>query len=135
METTFDPTSRKAGLGIIIRDYMGKVLLSSWKHCLRCGSVQDGEAAACLEGAVESINEWIRTPTVIESNCHNLVQALNSACASRASFSNFVKEIKSTLYVIPEVKVCKIGRECVGTVSKTLFTFGSLERSCSNLCS
>lgn len=113
--------------GIIIRDHLGKVLLSSWKHGLHCGSVEDAEAAAFLEG-VQLIIEWIRTSPVIESDCHILVQALNSESYSSASFSNIVKEIKYSLSVILEVKVCKIRREC----NRVAHEFAQLAKCCSN---
>ncbi|CAL4891658.1 unnamed protein product [Urochloa decumbens] len=74
-------------------------------------SVEDAEAAACLEG-VKLLSEWSRNPTVIESDCHNLVSALTAKSDNRASFSNIVKEIKSWLSVFPEVSFSKVGREC-----------------------
>lgn len=111
MDAAFDQPSGVANIGMVIRDHSGKVLLSAWKHGIRCVSVEDAEAMACLEG-VQLSNEWIRKPMVIESDCHNVVKSLLSGAENRASFSNIVKEIKFAMSAIPEVKVCKIGREC-----------------------
>ena len=110
VDAAYDQSSGEANIGITVRDHSGKMLLSAWKHGIRCVSVEDAEAVACLEG-VQLSNEWIRKPLVIESDC-NVIKSLLSDAENRASFSNIVKEIKSVMYAIPEVKVCKIGREC-----------------------
>ena len=57
-----------------MRDYSGEVLLSAWKHGIRCAS-EDAEVVAGLEG-VQLSNEWIRKPTMIESDCHSVVKSL-----------------------------------------------------------
>ncbi|CAN6302143.1 unnamed protein product [Urochloa humidicola] len=111
VDAAFEPLSGETNLGMVIRDHTGKVLVSSWKHGLRCVSVEDAEAAACLEG-IQLLSKWFRGPTVIDSDCHNVVSALKSKSDNRASFANMVKEIKSCLSVFPEVEVCKVGREC-----------------------
>ena len=111
VDAAYDQSSGEANIGIVIRDFSGKVLLSAWKHGIRCASVEDAEAVACLEG-VQLSNEWIRKPTMIESDCHCVVTSLLFDDENRASFSNIVKEIKFAMSAMPEVKVCKIGREC-----------------------
>ena len=93
VDAAYDRSSGEANIGIVIRDYSGKVLLSAWKHDIRCASVED-------------------TETVIESDCHSVVKSWLFDDENRASFSNIVKEIKSAMSAMPEVKVCKIGREC-----------------------
>jgi len=108
VDVAFDPSSRSSGeanVGIVIRDYSGKVLLIARKHGICCVSVED-VGGVCLS------NKWMTKPNVIESDCHNVVNSLISDAENRASFSNIVKEIKSILSAIHEVKVCKIGREC-----------------------
>ena len=95
----------------MIRDYSGKVLLTGWKHGIRCASVEDAEVVAGLEG-VQLSNEWIRKLIMIESDCHSVVKSLLFDDENRASFSNIVKEIKFAMSAMPDVKVCKIGREC-----------------------
>ena len=79
MDAAFDQPSGVANIGMVIRDHSGKVLLSAWKHGIRCVSVEDAEAMACLEG-VQLSNEWIRKPTVIKSDCHNVVNSLLFRC-------------------------------------------------------
>ena len=93
VDAAYDRSSGEANIGIVMRDYSGEVLLSAWKHGIRCASVEDAEVVAGLEG-VQLSNEWIRKPTVIESDCHSVVKSLLFDDENRASFSNIVKEIK-----------------------------------------
>ena len=111
VDAAYDRSSGEANIGIVMRDYSGEVLLSAWKHGIRCASVEDAEVVAGLEG-VQLSNEWIRKLIMIESDCHSVVKSLLFDDENRASFSNTVKEIKSAMSAIAEVKVCKIRREC-----------------------
>lgn len=47
----------RAGVGVIIRDERGHVLLTSWRAIFRCLDSEEIEALACKEG-VELAAEW-----------------------------------------------------------------------------
>jgi hypothetical protein len=56
------PDTGSASTGIAIRDHEGKVLLMAWRWLKSCGSPEEAEAEACLQG-IRLANEWIRQPT------------------------------------------------------------------------
>jgi len=70
----------------------GLVLLTRWRHGVKCTSVEYAEAEACLEG-IRLVTKWIKQPTIIESDCLSVAVALNSENESRASFSNIIKKL------------------------------------------
>jgi hypothetical protein len=77
VDAGWDAHSKDAGLGIIVRDWQGKTVLSEWKFIPNCGSAEEAEVLACLEGLKHLINlrQW---PAVIESDCLRAVQALTT---------------------------------------------------------
>jgi hypothetical protein len=72
--------SGAASAGIVVRDHTGFVLLSAWKTLWRCGSPEEAEAEACLKG-ICLVEEWIKQPTVVESDCQLLVKTVIDAVA------------------------------------------------------
>jgi hypothetical protein len=75
----------RASIGVEARDAEGKVLLQAWQVLSMSASPEEAEAEACLRG-VKIVVEWIRRqPTVIESDCLTLIQAITSTKESRAA--------------------------------------------------
>ncbi|OEL12620.1 hypothetical protein BAE44_0026364 [Dichanthelium oligosanthes] len=109
IDAAFQLSTGEASRGAIIRDHTGKVLLSAWALNQRCATVEEAEAEACFEG-IQLAVEWIKKPTIIESDCHYLVKALQTVGENRARYSNIVKETKDAMMMLPEVVVSKIGR-------------------------
>ena len=97
--------------GAVIRDHLGRVLLSSCSVNKKCATVEEVEAKACYEG-IKQATEWIKKPTIIESDCLCLVEALKTPMDNKSRYSNIVKEIKHATRMIPDVRFSKIGREC-----------------------
>ena len=77
MDAGWDSTSQIGGTGIIIRDHLGKVLLTEWKFLKSCGSAEEAEVLACLDGLRHLIN-LRRWPATLESDCLRAVMALSS---------------------------------------------------------
>jgi hypothetical protein len=92
--------------GAIIRDHLSIVLLSSYSVNKKCARVEEAEAEACYEG-IKQATKWIKKPTIIESDCLCLVEALKTPMEDRSRYSNIVKEIKHDTR-----RFSKIGREC-----------------------
>lgn len=75
--------SGEAGVGVVIRDHRGTVLLSAWKALFDAGSAEEVEALACREG-LHLAAEWIQKPTVLESDCSTIIGYLSKKQKQRA---------------------------------------------------
>lgn len=111
MDTAFSVQSGEASIGLVIRDHDGQVVLTAWKVLQMCLSVEEAEATACLEG-VQLAVEWIGKPTVRFSDCFYIVKALQDRMVDTTRYSSIINEIKTSMMLLPKVKVSKIGREC-----------------------
>jgi ribonuclease HI len=60
-------TNGSGGVGVIIRDHLGGVVLSSWRAIFNAASAEEVEALACLEG-VRLAAAWERRNTILESD-------------------------------------------------------------------
>ena len=60
VDAGWDAHSKDAGLGIIVRESEGKVVISEWKHVPNCGSAEEAEILACLQGLKHLIDlrQW-----------------------------------------------------------------------------
>jgi hypothetical protein len=99
-----------ASTGVAVRDARGKVLLTAWQSLRRCGSPEEAEAEACLQG-LHLITEWIRQPARVESDCLVLVRALGQDVEPRSSWARIIAEIKATTYLLPACSFKHIHRE------------------------
>ncbi|OEL37052.1 hypothetical protein BAE44_0001927 [Dichanthelium oligosanthes] len=98
-------------MGCIVRDHRGEVLLSAWRVLRNCATTEEAEAMACLEG-VQLVREWIRKPTIIESDCACLIASLLAPTADRGRCTYIYQEIKACMILLPKVRIKKVRREC-----------------------
>lgn len=110
IDGAFD-ASGKAGLGVVIRDYMGKVLLTSWRVVFNGSSAKQLEALACK--GVKLGAEWVNKLAVVESDCLNLVSMLQDESSSynRSVWCYLLQDIRSVCNRLPGVKFQAVRRE------------------------
>jgi hypothetical protein len=111
VDAGWDAHSKDAGLGIIVRDWQGKTILSEWKFIPNCGSAEEAEILACLEGLKHLINlrQW---PAVIESDCLRAVQALTTNSPECSRSWALILEGRELLRVYNEIGIVKVERSC-----------------------
>jgi hypothetical protein len=111
VDAGWDAHSKDAGLGIIVRDWQGKTVLSEWKFIPNCGSAEEAEILACLEGLKHLINlrQW---PAVIESDCLRAVQALTTNSPECSRSWALMLEGRELLRVYNEIGIVKAERSC-----------------------
>jgi ribonuclease HI len=117
-----------ASAGIAVRDAEGSVLLTSWRTLRRCGSPEEAEAEACLEG-LRLTAEWVRQPTYVESDCLNLIHALRKTAESRSSWEGIITEAKAICRLLPGVYFQHIRREA-NRVAHELSQFAMTQQQC-----
>lgn len=111
VDGAFNPEDGLGGLGIIIRDSSGKVLLSSWRFIRRCSSVLESELLACLEG-LKLTAEWIKMPVILESDCAIAVERMSSKEYDRSQWSFLLREMKRKMALLSEVGFSQCRRNC-----------------------
>ncbi|RLN33118.1 hypothetical protein C2845_PM03G03460 [Panicum miliaceum] len=60
VDGTFSEQTGEAGVGVVIRDHLGKVLLAAWRVIFDASSVEEVEALACKEDVLLAA-EWQET--------------------------------------------------------------------------
>jgi ribonuclease HI len=109
VDAGWDVGSRKAGIGIVVRDHTGHPIISEWKPVTCCTSAEDAESLACLEGLKHLIGLQCHEG-ILESDCLRPVQALLSDKIDRStSWCNY-SEGKELLRYYPFIKVVKVDR-------------------------
>jgi ribonuclease HI len=110
LDAGFIDETGRASTGVIIRDVHGKVLLSAWRSLYHIASVVEAEALACLEGLCLA-RQWISLPLCVETDCKQLVQALEKEDQDRSSWAGLIKELKGAIQLLPEVRLNHVRRE------------------------
>jgi hypothetical protein len=82
-----------AGIGVIARSEDGTVLLTTWRFLRICGSAEEAEAEACLEG-IRLVAEWVRQSACVETDCSNLVYALRRDTERWSTCAGTIGEIR-----------------------------------------
>ncbi|GJN29772.1 hypothetical protein PR202_gb18091 [Eleusine coracana subsp. coracana] len=75
VDGAFSPNNGQDGVGVIIRDARGAVILTAWKVIFQAASAEEVEALACIEG-LNMAAEWVRDRVALESDCSELVRGL-----------------------------------------------------------
>ena len=83
VDGAFDPTTGKGGIGFIIRDRAGSVLLSAWKY-------------------LQLAAEWYRGRVILESDCSYVVGLLREGNFRRSRLKFALEETVATGRLLPE---------------------------------
>jgi hypothetical protein len=93
----FCPNSGRASTGIVVHGPSGEILLTAWRSIRACGSSEEAEAEACLQG-VRLVGQWIKQPTHIELDCQTLVKKVVALALLQKRF--VVSAVKSFFVLI-----------------------------------
>ena len=92
-----------AGTGMILRDDTGKTIFSACRSLMLCDEPLEAEVRACLEG-LELAFQYSQLPIIIDTDCLQLVAAIQEGSLNRSSLMHIVSEIKS---LSSRNRVCK----------------------------
>jgi hypothetical protein len=59
VDGSFVDQTGEAGVGVIIRNYVGEVILTAWRVIFRCASVGEAEVLACAKGLRLLASEFV----------------------------------------------------------------------------
>jgi hypothetical protein len=88
--------------GVVARDAAGNVLLTAWQ-VLRSASPEESGSRGMPEGVRLAV-EWIRQPTIIESDCLTLIRAIEQRKESLSSWDGIIQEIRGVSSLLPQCK-------------------------------
>jgi ribonuclease HI len=109
VDAGWNPTSKRTGIGIIARDFHGRVLRTEWKHVASCASAEEAEVLACLEGLGHLI-QYFAGQGILETDCLRAVQVLNAKDRDRSECWNLYMQAQDILHVYGGITVVKVGR-------------------------
>jgi ribonuclease HI len=109
VDAGWDPRTRTAGIGVIIRDYLGRPILTEWKYVPSCASAEEAEVLACLEG-LNHLTQHFLGPAILETDCLHAVQMINDPGKDRSDIWCLYLQAKELLRVFQGFSVTKVGR-------------------------
>lgn len=109
VDGAFDVSGR-AGIGVVIRDTAGQVLLSAWKMITVGTSAEEIEALAIREGLALA-SEWENKQAVVESDCLSLVNTLKENRGAKSTLCFHIMEIRQLSRSLPDVQFRAVKRE------------------------
>ncbi|TXG73117.1 hypothetical protein EZV62_001696 [Acer yangbiense] len=90
-DASFQLWSRKAGVGFIIRDHMGLVVVAKASPVIGCFSVELLEAQACLEGLQLVLDVGI-SGVVLESDATGIIKLFSNQIVPRTEMGAIMKD-------------------------------------------
>ena len=111
VDAAFSEHSGEAGIGVAIRNHLGKIMLSAWKKVFNAGSTEEVEALACREGLLLAA-EWTSEPIILESDCLAVINYLSKPLSQRSHSCFIIREAVEVASRIPGVVFRHIGRAC-----------------------
>jgi ribonuclease HI len=97
------------GIGMVVRDETGAVLHAEWKPLSTCGSAEEAETIACLEG-IRYLAAHPQKPGILEMDCSRLVAVLEAMELDRSAHWSLLLEAKTLLEVLPQVRLSRVSR-------------------------
>jgi ribonuclease HI len=125
IDGSFKEIDGMAGAGMILRDDKGQIIFSACRSLLLCVDPLEAEIRACLEGLELSLHHS-RLPLVIETDCFQLVSAVQERQPDRSLLMHFISEIKRLSSQDRVCKFVKVDRSQI-RVSHCLANFARAE--------
>lgn len=114
-----------AGVGMLLRDETGRVIFSACRSLLLCEDALEAEFRACLEGLELSL-QYSQLPIIIDTDCSQLIMAIQNRSRDRSPLMHLVQEIKSLSSLDRTCNFVKVDRSQV-RVSHCLANFARAE--------
>nr|AAP52527.2 retrotransposon protein, putative, unclassified [Oryza sativa Japonica Group]AAX95549.1 hypothetical protein [Oryza sativa Japonica Group] len=114
VDGSFDASSGKGGLGMILRNSAGDIIFTSCKPLERCNNPLESELRACVEGLKLAIH-WTLLPIQVETDCASVVQLLQGTGRDFSVLANIIHEARHLLVgerVISIKKICR-SQNCI----------------------
>jgi ribonuclease HI len=104
-------SSSEGGIGMVVRDEAGDVLRAEWKPLTACGSAEEAETLACLEG-IRYLAAHPQRPGILETDCSRIVTILEAKDVDRSAHWSLFFEAKTMLEMLPQVRLSRVDRAC-----------------------
>lgn len=135
-----DSKNGNGGVGAVVRDSSGRVVLALSRHIDRCGSALEAELLACKEGLSLAL-QYTLLPLVLETDCLEALKLLKSKEKVMSPEVFIIREANSLLQGNREIKFSK-GQRSQNRVSHLLANKARceyvnevwLENSCNFIC-
>ncbi|XBJ13023.1 hypothetical protein VPH35_017443 [Triticum aestivum] len=109
VDASFVESIRSANIGIIARNHLGEVLVSSWDFIRSCTCVDEAEFRAALAGLYIGIT--FQSPVILETDSAAVAFSLAKDSFDRSPFVDLKKEAMSVSDLIKDFKIVKIDRQ------------------------
>ncbi|RLM84340.1 hypothetical protein C2845_PM04G09020 [Panicum miliaceum] len=113
VDGAYDATTGEGGVGVVIRDNSGSVLLTAWKFIQRGQDAEEVEALACAEGLLLA-KEWCPPRAVLETDCSTMVKALMMQGVHRSRLKFIIEEAREAGNGLSDWTVVHTRRESNG---------------------
>jgi ribonuclease HI len=125
-DRSFGASDHSAGAGMVLRDTVGTTIFTACRFMDDCDGPLEAEIRACVEGLDLAIHRS-PYPIIVETDCAQLVEAINSSVQDRSPFLHWVSEIRTLCNQEHECVFVKVERSQV-RVSHDLANYARLER-------
>ena len=113
VDGAFDNNTCQGGLGIIIRDHLGKVLLSAWFYLSSGRDAEEMEALACKEGLCLAA-EWCNQPAMLSTDSSSVAGVLKARNVEHSHLKFILEEAVEAGDKLPSWDVSHSRRESNG---------------------
>jgi hypothetical protein len=79
----------EAGIGMVLRDHRGRVIIVASKSLVHCADATDTELVAIEEGMALAMN-WTQMNFVVESDCSEAIHLIKSATPNTSMYASRV---------------------------------------------
>ncbi|XBH99224.1 hypothetical protein VPH35_128610 [Triticum aestivum] len=131
VDASFVESMRSASVGVVVRNDLGKVLVSSWDFIRSCTCVDEVELRASLAGLYIGIT--LHKPIILEIDCTFVASFLARDSIDRSPLVDLKMEALSVSKLIKDFKITKIDRPA-NRVAHEIAKFSFDSRSEGILC-
>ena len=97
-----------ASVGVVARNYVEEVIISSWDYIEVCNSVDEAELRATLAGLY--IDNTLYKPIILETDCSFVASSFGNDLRDRSSMVDLKMEALSISNMMINCKISKINR-------------------------
>jgi ribonuclease HI len=95
VDGALDERTGEGGIGVVIRNHRGEVILTAWRFALGEGSAEEVEAQACKYGLLLAA-EWCPQKAVLVTDCSSVATMLASKNGGRSPLKFIIDETIET---------------------------------------